>query len=109
MQRSAENERYNDRRVAAGLVKQNVLVPMVRLPELDALLVAWRQEAKLVLESDQPSADQILMIHGICRTLRIKLPIAAFATRLTAADWIGEKQKQLGDRKARFPRRRPMK
>jgi hypothetical protein len=107
-QRAAGNERYNERRLAAGLVKHAVIVPMVRIPELDSLLVAWRREAKTMLESDQPSADQILMIHGICRTLRIKLPVGAFATRLTADAWIREKHELLGQRRAQVPRRRPM-
>ena len=83
-----------------------VLVPIAQLAELEALLVAWREEARLLLQSDQPSADQILMIHAICRTLRLKLPISAFATRLTADAWIREKQARLGARKPQFPRRR---
>ena len=42
------------------------------------MLLEWHRDAKLQLESDQPSADQILQIHGVCRVLPIKLPIDAF-------------------------------
>jgi hypothetical protein len=103
-QRREENARYNRRRVAAGLAKLNVLVPLVRLGELDALLVQWRKEARAQLASDQPSADQILLIHGVCRTLRIKLPVAAFATRLTAEAWLRECQPRLAGRQPEKPR-----
>ncbi len=105
-QRAAENERYNDRRAAAGLVKLNVLVPIINLQELDALLVGWRHDAKASLEKDQPSADQILMIHAFCRALRIKLPIGAFATRNTADDWLRDRQPRIGDNLPRPPRAR---
>ena len=107
-QRAAENQRYNDRRAIAGLVKRNVLVPIVRLQELDALLVEWRHDAKASLEKDQPTADQILMIHAVCRALRIKLPIRAFATRYTADDWLRERQPRLGDNLPHPPRARPV-
>ena len=90
-QRAAENERYNDRRAPAGLVKL-LLVPVVRLQELDALLVGWRHGAKASLKKGQPTADQILMIHAVCRALRIKLPIGAFATRYTVDDWLRDRQ-----------------
>ena len=96
-QRVAENERYNDRRAAAGLVKLHVLVPIVRSQELDALLVGWRHGAKASFEKGQPTADQILMIHAVCRALRIKLSIGAFATHYTADDWLRDRQRRLGD------------
>ena len=105
-QRAAENERYNDRRAAAGLVKLHVPVPIVRLQELDPLLVGWRHDAKASLEKDQPTADQILMIHTVYRALRIKLPIGAFATRYTADDWLRDRQPRLGDDLPHLPRAR---
>lgn len=105
-QRAAENARYNRRRVSAGVAKLNVLVPLVRLRELDALLVQWRAEARRQLVSDQPSADQILLIHSICRSLHLRLPVSAFATRDTAEAWIQERQPRLEGRQLETPRRR---
>jgi hypothetical protein len=105
-QRAAENAGYNRRRASAGLAKVTVLVPLVRLGELDALLVQWREEARAQLNSDQPSADEILLIHGICRVRRLKLPVSAFATRHTAEAWIQEQQLRLDDRQVETPRRR---
>jgi hypothetical protein len=105
-QRREQNARYNRRRVTAGLAKLYVLVPLVRLGELDALLVQWREEARAQLGSDHPSADQILLIHSICRTLRIRLPVTAFATRLTAEAWLRERESCLGDRQLEKPRAR---
>ena len=105
-QRAAANARYNHRLTTAGLVKLNVLVPLVNLEELDRLLVTWRQEAKKTLESDLPTADQILLVHATCRALRMRLPVLAFATRLAADEWLREKTPLLGDREAVLPSRR---
>ena len=107
-QRAAANARYNHRITTAGLVKLNVLVPLVNLEELDRLLVIWRQEAKKTLESDLPTADQILLVQATCRALRIRLPVLAFATRLAADEWLREKTPLLGDREAVLPKRRPV-
>jgi hypothetical protein len=89
-QRATENARYNDRRVAAGLVKLNVLVPVDRISELDVLLVEWRHKARALLNTDLPSAEQILTIHAMCRARRLKLPPGAFATRFAAEAWLRE-------------------
>ena len=105
-QRAASNARYANRLTAAGLVKLNIVVPLVRLEELDRLLVTWRGEAKGSLETDLPTADQILMIHATSRALRMRLPILAFATRLAADEWLREKTPLLGERDAQLPRRR---
>ena len=107
-QRAASNARYTNRLTAAGLVKLNIVVPLVRLEELDRLLVTWRQEAKKTLDSDLPTADQILLVHATCRALRMRLPVMAFATRLAADEWLREKTPLLGDREAVLPRRRPV-
>ena len=74
-QRSAENARFRAREAGAGIVRMAVAVPVDRIPHLRALLVEWRREAKMLLESDLPTSDQILQIHAVCRTLRIKQPI----------------------------------
>ena len=58
-QRAVENERYRGVQHAVGIVRATVMVPADRIPELRALTLHWRQEAKLLLESDEPSADQI--------------------------------------------------
>ena len=107
-QRAAENAHYNRRRASVGLAKLNVLVPLARLRELDALLLRWREEARTQLNSDQPSADQILVIHGICRQLQIRLPEAAFVTRLSAEAWLREQQSRLKGQRPEKPRRRPV-
>jgi hypothetical protein len=62
-------------------VKRNTVLPIIRVPEMAELLVAWLHEARAALGSDQPTADQILMIHAVCRALRIKLPVGSFHPR----------------------------
>lgn len=57
---------------------------MYRRPELRVILLECGRDAKLLLEIDQQSADQILQIHGVCRALRIKSPVDTFETRATA-------------------------
>jgi len=103
-QRAIANARYNQRNASTGLVKLNILVPLVRLGELDALLVAWRAEARAQIEYDRPLADQILIIHSICRTLPIPLPVRAFTTRHSAKAWLKEKQPLLAGRRLQKPR-----
>lgn len=95
-QRLAENERYRGRQAAAGIVRITVMVPTDKIPHLKALTLQWRQEAKLLLEIDLPSADQILQIHAVCRTLGLDLPEHAFATRGDAQDWLLAHQPRLG-------------
>ena len=74
----------------------------------DQLALAEERHDKASLEKDQPIADQILMIHAVCRALRIKLPIGAFATRYTADDWLRDRQPRLGDDLPHPPRARPV-
>lgn len=95
-QRQAENERYRGRQAAAGIVRITVMVPADRITHLKALTLQWRQEAKLLLEIDLPSADQILQIHAVCRTLGLDLPEHAFATRGNAQEWLLAHQPRLG-------------
>jgi hypothetical protein len=105
-QRSAANLRYNRRRVTApGLAKVNVLVPVHRITELATLLVEWRRLARAQLDTDQPSAEQILNIHAICRTLKLRLPVGAFATRYTAEAWLREQRPALAGRDLMMPRK----
>ncbi len=94
--RAAANARYNGRQAAAAIVKTIVFVPADRIPELRAITLAWRQEAKLLLEADRPSADQILRIHSVRRTLGLKLPVEAFETRASAAQWLLAQEPALG-------------
>lgn len=95
-QREAENERYRGRQAGAGIVRITVMVPADKIPHLKALTLQWRQEAKLLLEIDRPTADQILQIHAVCRTLGLDLPEHAFATRGDAQDWLLANQPRLG-------------
>jgi hypothetical protein len=85
-QREVENASYHDRRVGAGIADMIVMGPAEHIPELPPILLNWRHDATLLLESDLPSADQILEIHGVW-TLRTKLPIDAFETPATAEAW----------------------
>ena len=87
-QRAAENRRYIARQHEAGIVKISVAVPSNRIPELTEIALAWRRIAKLLIESDQPSADQILQIHAVSRTLGVPLPVEAFESRVAAANWL---------------------
>jgi hypothetical protein len=105
-QRAAANVRYNRHRVTApGLAKVNVLVPVHRMTEPATLLVEWRRVARAQLDTDQPSAEQILNIHAVCRTLRLRLPVGAFATRFTAEAWLREKRPALEGRDLMMPHR----
>ena len=103
-QRAVENGRYRDRSAAAGIAKITVLVPADRITDLRAITTAWRQEAKLLLESDRPSADQILQIHSVSRTLGLPLPVKAFDTRATAARWLLAQEPALGPIRPHMPR-----
>ena len=76
-ERSVENARYQKRNAAVGILKIAVYVPAERVPELRAITLNWRAEAKLLTDADYPTADQILQIHAICRTLDLDLPTAA--------------------------------
>lgn len=107
-QRAAENQAFYERRQEIGVVKVSVMVPADRVSELRAIGLAWRAEAKLLLEADRPSADQILQIHAICRTLGIELPIQAFETRASAAYWLLALESKLAGRRVQMPTSRPI-
>ena len=107
-QRAAENQAFYERRREIGVVKVSVMVPADRVSELRAISLAWRAEAKLLLESDRPSADQILQIHAVCRTLGIELPIQAFETRASAAYWLLAHESKLAGRRVQMPTSRPV-
>ena len=102
--RSVDNEFYRRRAAAAGIVMVSVRVPSVRVPELKAVALEWRREAKLLLESDLPSADQILQIHAVCRAVDQPIPPDAFETRATAAAWLHAHERKLGQRRIHIPR-----
>ena len=102
--RSAENELYRRRTAAAGIVAISVRVPAARVPEIKAIAPEWRREAKLLLESDLPSADQILQIHAVCHALDQSVPPEAFETRATAAAWLHAHERKLGQRRIHIPR-----
>lgn len=84
----AENVRYHARARTAGLTQLSVVVPVDKIPVLKALAVEWRSEARALLQTDLPTADQILQIHAVCRTLNLSLPEDAFRTRGAAANWL---------------------
>jgi hypothetical protein len=81
-------------------------VPADRIPELRARMLHWRQKARLPLEFNEPSADQILQIHAVARRLRLALPLNAFETRATPGNWLLAQEPKLGPRLARVPRRK---
>ena len=83
-----------------------VMGPAEHIPELPPILLNWRRDATLLLESDLPSADQVLEVHGVCRTLRTKLPINAFATPATAEAWLLAQHPRLGARRVHAPQPR---
>jgi hypothetical protein len=56
-----------------------------------------------LLKSDLRSADQVLEILGVCRTLRTKPPIDAFATPATAEAWLLAQNPRLGARRVHVP------
>ena len=102
--RSVDNEIYRRRTAAAGIVMVSVRVPSVRVAEIKAIALDWRREAKLLLESDLPSADQILQIHAVCHALGLLIPSEAFETRATAAAWLHAHERKLGQRRIHIPR-----
>lgn len=94
--RAQDNEIYRGRQAAAGIVRITVMVPAERIPYIKALTQEWRREAKMVLEQDVPTADQILQIHAVCRTLSLPLPEGAFASRGDAQAWLLAQEPKLG-------------
>jgi hypothetical protein len=104
VERSAENARYQKRNATVGIVKVAVHVPAERVPELRALALRWRAEAKSLMDADHPTADQILQIHAICRTLDLDLPVEAFATCSLAARWLLARESQIGQRPIQRPK-----
>jgi len=108
-QRANENARYRAREAGAGIVRMSVTAPIDRIPHLRAITLEWRRDAKMLLESDLPTSDQILQVHAVCRTLFLKLPIEVFETRALAEQWLLAHQPQTGWRilhKPRHPGRR---
>jgi hypothetical protein len=103
-QREVENASYNDRRVGAGIADMIVMGPAEHIPELPPILLNWRHDATLLLESDLPSADQILEIHGVW-TLRTKLPIDAFEAPATAEAWLPAQNPRLDARRLHASKR----
>lgn len=104
--REAKNARYDDRRVGAGIAKTSVMRPAERIPEPRPILLDWRRDAKLPLESDPPSADQSRQLYGGCGTLRAKLPIDAFETLATAEAWLLAQHPRLDARRVHAPQPR---
>jgi len=105
-QRGAQNAPYHDRRVGAGIAKMSAMRPAERIPEPRPILLGWRRDAKLSLESDPPSADQSRLLHGGCGTLRAKLPIDAFETLATAEAWLLAQHPRLSARHVHAPQPR---
>ena len=94
--RAEENQRYRERLARCGIVTTTVMVPAGKLVELKAITLAWRNEAKLLCDPDQFSANQILRIHGVCRALGVRLPAEAFESQAAAAAWLLARQPALG-------------
>ena len=102
-QRAVDNASFEKRIRADGIARFTILVPITRIPDLRALALKWRYEAKLLVESDLPAADQILRTHGVCRTQNIPLPLHAFETRNSAAEWLTKHEAKLGRRRLQTP------
>jgi len=103
-ERSVENARYQKRIATFGIVKVAVHVPAERAPELRLIALNWRAEAKLLMAADYPTADQILQIHAICRTLDLDLPVWAFTTCASATQWLLAQERQVGQRQIQKPK-----
>jgi hypothetical protein len=103
-ERSAENARYQKRNATVGIVKVAVHLPAERVTELRAVALRWRAEAKSLMDADHPTADQILRIHAICRTLDLDLPVESFATCSSAAHWLLAQESQIGQRPIQRPK-----
>jgi len=103
--RVQDNEIYRGRQAAAGIVRITVMVPAERIPYLKSLTLEWRREAKMVLEHDTPTADQILQIHAVCRTLDLPLPHRAFESRGNAQEWLLSQEPKLGQLMLHRPKR----
>ena len=103
-ERSAENARYVKRIASIGIVKVAVHVPAERVPEMRLLALNWRAEAKLLMDADYPTADQILQIHAICRALDLDLPVNAFQTTSSAAYWLLAQENQNGHLQIQKPK-----
>ena len=104
--REAKKVRYREQRVGACIAKMIVIGPAEHVPELCPILPNWRRDAKLLLESDVPSAGQILQIDGVCRILRIKLPVNALEAPAIAEARPLAQQPRPGARRVHVPKRR---
>lgn len=103
-QRALENRRAAERSADAGLATLTIRVPATRIPELRGIALDWRKQARLLLDSDYPTADQILQIHGVCRTLALEVPARAFDSRASAASWLLAQEPKLARRRVSMPR-----
>ncbi len=103
-ERSAENARYQKRIASIGIVKVTVHVPAERVPEMRMIALNWRAEAKLLIDADYPTADQILQIHAVCRALDLDLPVKAFQTTSSAAHWLLAQENQIGQMHIQKPK-----
>jgi hypothetical protein len=74
---------------------------------LRALAAEWRREARMFIEEDRPTADQILQIHAVCWALGLDLPMGVFETRTTAAAWLARQEPRLSQRRVRLPKLPP--
>ncbi len=95
--RQADNAAYLKNLNAVGLIQTSVVIPRTKVVELRAITAEWRAEARALLASDLPTADQILQIHSIARELDLPLPVEAFKTRGTAAQWLLAHEPELAD------------
>jgi hypothetical protein len=82
-----------------------VMAPAERVGELRALTLAWRREAKDAAAVGSADRRQILEIHGVCRTLGMKLAIRAFETRFVAEQWLLAQPDPLEGRVVHVPKR----
>ncbi len=95
--RQADNAAYLKNLNAVGLIQTSVVIPRTKVVELRAITAEWRTEARALLASDLPTADQVLQIHSIARELDLLLPVEAFKTRGTAAQWLLAHEPELAD------------
>jgi hypothetical protein len=97
---------YYDRCVGADVAKVSVMVPAERIPELRPILLDWRRDAKLLLESDLLSADPILQIRRCLPAPSDQVADHRCRNTATVKAWLLALQPRPGGRRVYVPKRR---
>ena len=93
--RREENARYRDQRAAAGIGSITVMVPAHGFRT--SRRSPWPGGARQKYCSSRTGRRRTRTDnHSVCGTLRIRLPVGAFETRGTAAEWLAAIEPRLG-------------